>query len=81
MLFLHLPIEKDVKLAITKVKKVTDSLKGSLLPFSFVTAMKILASLPFALPVQVLNYLSTKGTIVFSNVNATKTPWVYCGHM
>lgn len=79
MLFMHLPIRKDVQNALPLIKKMTNKLKTSLLPFSFKVAGQILWNIPFDIAYHVQAFIGRKGTIIFSNVNATKEPWVICG--
>merc|ERR1719465_168965 len=79
MLFLHVPVRKEAEQALPKIKQMSSELKNSLLPYSFTISLIILMNLPFVISFRIQQFISAKGTMLFSNVNATKSPWIFCG--
>lgn len=65
--------------ALVDVKKTFEVLKTSLNPFGTLYATKISVLFPFTLPKIVCDDISDKFSIVFSNLNASKTNYVYDG--
>ena len=76
---LYIGIFKDFKVAIRSMKKLFNGLKNSLDPFAVLYSFKLAINLPFVLPEILINILSSKNTMIFSNLNATTKRFVFAG--
>lgn len=54
-------------------------MRSSLAPFGVFSAFHVVTLLPFMLPRLAIFLISSKYTMVYSNLNASKTPWVFDG--
>jgi len=70
---------KEIDDALPSIKKEFNKLKGSLMPFGVLYSTKISVSLPFLLPKMMLDDLTDKYSIVYSNLNASKTEYFFDG--
>lgn len=70
---------KEFSDALPVVKKQFGELKGSLMPFGVLYSTKISVSLPFLLPKMMLDDLTDKYSIVYSNLNASKNSYWFDG--
>lgn len=69
--FITLPVCKDFKESLKKVKDIYDSIKYSLDIFGVYETFNMTVNLPFTLSKTGLDFLSTKFTCIYSNINAS----------
>lgn len=72
-------IFKDFDEGLKHFKKMFNSLKRSLLPFGNFTVFRITTNLPFCFPNIMVNFVSNKHTMIYSNLNASKKPLMMGG--
>ena len=70
---------KEFDDALPEFKKIFSKLKGSLMPFGVLYSTKISVSLPFLLPKVMLEDLTDKFSIVFTNLNASRKIYYFNG--
>ena len=76
---LNLPIRKDIKDIIPLFKKNIKTAMSHLEPFSQLALFNIINSLPYDLYRWALDQVTDKTTLLYSNVNASKVPYVWDG--
>lgn len=65
--------------ALNHFKSFFNSLKKSLLPFGNYMVFRITTNLPFCFPNVLINFVSNKHTMIYSNLNASKKPLLMGG--
>lgn len=63
--------------ALPAIQKQFNSLKGSLMPFGVLYSTKISVTLPFLMPKMMLEDLTDKYSLVYSNLNASKSDYFF----
>ena len=68
---------KEFDDALPEIRKLYDKLKGSLMPFGVVMTTKISMAFPYLIPKLLMSDLTDKFSIVYSNLNASKSPYFF----
>ena len=76
---IKLTIRKELDEALVIQKKIYGEFKNSLKPFGTLGLVRISVNLPFTIPAINIDWLTDKYTLVFSNLNASKKPYVWDG--
>jgi len=76
---IELKIRKELDESLPIMKKVFFDLRTSLKPFGFLSAFKVLVNLPYVLPKYGVDLISEKNHILFTNLNASKTLYMFDG--
>ncbi len=77
----HIGIFSDFKDALKDMNKLFNGLKNSLDPFAVLYSFKLTINLPFMLPEILIDLLSAKNTMIFTNLNATTKKFVFAGKL
>ena len=74
-----LPIRKELKDVLPQMQKYFKEIRTSLGPFGALYAFLMLVNHPFTMPKYLLDFVSNKYHMLFTNLNASKTPYVWDG--
>lgn len=72
-------IFKDFEDGLKHFKKLFNSLKRSLTPYGNYAVFRITTNLPFCFPKIMVDFVSNKYTMIYSNLNASKKPLMMGG--
>jgi len=72
---IHLPIRKNLTEAIHDFKTNMKGVLSRLEPFSSGRIIKLTGTFPFTIASHLINYLTRKCTLCFTNLNASKVPY------
>ena len=72
-----IPIKKELDEVLPKIKKQFSALKVSMDPFGFLYSFTLLVMLPFTLSKYAVNFISDKYHLLFTNLNASKVPYLW----
>lgn len=75
----ELPVRPMIEDTLPTFSKLFKQMKSSLAPFGMLAAFRFAAGLPFNLPVLLMNFNTSHSTLCFSNLNASKVPFEFCG--
>ena len=82
--FASMPVEiklfKHFDDGIDHFKTLFGNMKNSLAPFGVYSSFRITTNLPYRLPKFAIDLISDKFTMIYSNLNASKKPIIFCGH-
>lgn len=78
-LLVKLTPHEHFDIALDSIARIFHGLKGSLDPFGVVMATRLTVMTPFNIPMFLMNDITNKYTLVFSNLQASKKPYVYDG--
>ena len=76
---LELPIRSDIKTAMKDFKVSIKNCIASLEPFTLRKHLMIAAMLPYTLANNLVYFMSSKVTMLFTNLNASKVPYKWAG--
>lgn len=76
---IHLPIRKEITEAIRDFKSTMKGVISRLEPFASGRVVKLTGTFPFTVASYAINYLTTKCTLCFTNLNASKVAYKWAG--
>ena len=72
-------IRKELEESLPLIKSLFDSMRGSLDVYGMLQVFNMSVSYPFTLPRVMIDFLANKYTICYSNLNASKIPYIWDG--
>ena len=81
--FAALPVDivvrKELSESLPVLKKQFKKMRTSLDVFGVLEVFRVSVNFPFTIPRLAIDYLSDKYTLIYSNLNASKIPYVFDG--
>ena len=75
----QLAIEEKFETALDRQKKINKDRLRSLAPFSALILVQMNVNLPFNIPQLSIDWMTDQYSLVFSNLNASKVPFIFDG--